>query len=119
MNRRKFLAFLAAGGVVTAAGLWLPGQKLISIPRTPKGVIVEGNDKIMCLSYYDKRLTNAELDVLSGRVTGSGIEDAGNGWYRHWMTFSEHPHINFGDPGLEVWGARIETGPVSSVYVKT
>jgi hypothetical protein len=32
MNRRKFLAFLAAGGVVTATGLWLPGQKLISIP---------------------------------------------------------------------------------------
>ena len=33
MNRRKFLAFLAAGGVVTAAGLWMPGQKLISIPK--------------------------------------------------------------------------------------
>lgn len=38
MNRRKFLAFLAAGGVVTAAGLWMPGQKLISIPR-----IISGN----------------------------------------------------------------------------
>ena len=35
MNRRKFLAFLAAGGVVTATGLWLPGQKLISIPKKP------------------------------------------------------------------------------------
>ena len=33
MNRRKFLAFLAAGGVVTAEGLWMPGQKLISIPK--------------------------------------------------------------------------------------
>ena len=33
MNRRKFLQFLAAGGVVTAAGLWMPGQKLISIPN--------------------------------------------------------------------------------------
>ena len=32
MNRRKFLAFIAAGGVVTATGLWMPGQKLISIP---------------------------------------------------------------------------------------
>ncbi len=35
MNRRKFLSFLAAGGIVTAGGLWLPGQKLISIPSTP------------------------------------------------------------------------------------
>ena len=35
MNRRKFLAFLAAGGVVTATGLWMPGQKLISIPKRP------------------------------------------------------------------------------------
>jgi len=35
VNRRKFLAFLAAGGVVTATGLWLPGQKLISIPKKP------------------------------------------------------------------------------------
>ena len=33
MNRRKFLAMIAAGGVVTAAGIWMPGQKLISIPK--------------------------------------------------------------------------------------
>lgn len=33
MDRRQFLAALAAGGVVTAAGLWMPGQKLISIPK--------------------------------------------------------------------------------------
>lgn len=32
MDRREFLAFLAAGGLVTAEGLWLPG-KLISIPK--------------------------------------------------------------------------------------
>ena len=37
MNRRKFLAFLAAGGVVTATGLWMPGQKLISIPKRAGG----------------------------------------------------------------------------------
>lgn len=32
MNRRQLLKALAAGGVMTAAGLWMPGQKLISIP---------------------------------------------------------------------------------------
>jgi len=32
MNRRELLKALAAGGVMTAAGLWMPGQKLISIP---------------------------------------------------------------------------------------
>jgi hypothetical protein len=34
MNRRELLCALAAGGVMTAAGLWMPGQKLISIPKT-------------------------------------------------------------------------------------
>ncbi len=32
MNRRELLACLVAGGVITAAGLWMPGQRLISIP---------------------------------------------------------------------------------------
>jgi len=34
MNRRGFLiAAAAAGGVMTAEGLWWPGSKLISIPK--------------------------------------------------------------------------------------
>ena len=33
MNRRQLLKALAAGGVLTASGLWMPGQKLISIPK--------------------------------------------------------------------------------------
>ncbi len=32
MNRREFVAMLMAGAVVTAAGIWMPGDKLISIP---------------------------------------------------------------------------------------
>jgi len=32
MNRRDLLKGLMAGGVMTAAGLWIPGQKMISIP---------------------------------------------------------------------------------------
>lgn len=34
-TRREFMVFLMAGGIVTAAGFWLPGQKLISIVRQP------------------------------------------------------------------------------------
>lgn len=37
MNRRQFMAAIAAGAVVTAEGLWMPGQKLISIPRRLPG----------------------------------------------------------------------------------
>jgi hypothetical protein len=33
MNRRELLKAIAAGGVITAAGLWMPGSKLISIPN--------------------------------------------------------------------------------------
>ena len=32
MNRREFVAMLMAGGVITAAGVWMPGEKVISIP---------------------------------------------------------------------------------------
>ena len=35
MTRRQFLAVLMAGGVVTAEEIWLPGRKLISIPKPP------------------------------------------------------------------------------------
>lgn len=33
MHRRHFLAALASGAVMTAEGLWVPGKKLISIPK--------------------------------------------------------------------------------------
>ena len=32
LTRRQFLAAMMAGGVMTAAGLWMPGEKVISIP---------------------------------------------------------------------------------------
>ena len=35
MDRRKFLSMLAAGAVVTAEGLWIPGRKSIFLP--PRG----------------------------------------------------------------------------------
>ncbi len=33
MNRRELLKALSMGAVVTASGLWWPGEKLISIPK--------------------------------------------------------------------------------------
>ena len=43
MNRREFIAAMAAGMIVTDAGLWMPGQTLISIPSKrffiPKGTL--------------------------------------------------------------------------------
>jgi hypothetical protein len=33
-SRREFMAMMAAGAVMTAEGLWMPGQKLISIPHS-------------------------------------------------------------------------------------
>ena len=38
MNRRELLKAPSMGAVVTASGLWFPGEKLISIPK-----IVTGN----------------------------------------------------------------------------
>ena len=33
MNRRDLLKGLAAGGIIVAGELWIPGQRLISIPK--------------------------------------------------------------------------------------
>ena len=32
MNRRELLACLAVGGIITATGLWMPGEKKIFLP---------------------------------------------------------------------------------------
>lgn len=40
MNRRELLKAIAAGGVMTATGLWMPGEKVISIPS---GASFKGN----------------------------------------------------------------------------
>ena len=44
MNRRNLLKALAAGGVLTASGLWMPGQKVISIPS---GKVFRGGNRIL------------------------------------------------------------------------
>lgn len=42
LSRRQFFAALAAGGTVVAGELWVPGRKLISIPKVHRigGMIV-------------------------------------------------------------------------------
>jgi hypothetical protein len=52
MNRRNFLKGILAGGAVVAGELWIPGQKLISIPSGKRfgGVVFQtlgGEDKIV------------------------------------------------------------------------
>jgi hypothetical protein len=59
MDRRAFLAAMAAGAIVTAEGLWIPGKKLISIPnpldRIFKFRIKYGDDVVDELSQSLKR----------------------------------------------------------------
>jgi hypothetical protein len=68
MNRRKFLTAMAAGAIITAEGLWIPGQKLISIPS---GRVF--SDKVLFIESWTalpdgrwlKRLTNEERVILA------------------------------------------------------
>lgn len=59
MNRREFMKRIAAGGVVTAAGIWMPGEKLISIPSGK----IFGNEYSID-SYF--RLMNNRTVVYTG-----------------------------------------------------
>jgi hypothetical protein len=79
LSRRQFMAGLAAGMVVTAEGLWMPGEKLISIPSkkffVPDGRIAwiedgvtmmyaggRGGGKTMIPSYFDVNVLGAQLE---------------------------------------------------------
>jgi hypothetical protein len=64
MNRRELLCALAAGGVMTAAGLWMPGQKLISIPS---GKISEPFGKIRVFGANGNTVTFFERFPAGGR----------------------------------------------------
>jgi len=51
MNRREFMAAIGAGGVVTASGLWMPGEKLISIPS---GEVYTGGNRLLTPEMFVK-----------------------------------------------------------------
>ncbi len=65
-NRREFMAVLMAGGVVTVAGLWLPGEKLISIPShryfVPAGQLawMEGEQTV----FYGGALRSGKSELI-------------------------------------------------------
>ncbi len=52
MDRRKFLAAMAAGAVITAEGLWMPGSKLISIPEKTSRIFEIVGPKIIITGNY-------------------------------------------------------------------
>jgi len=58
LSRRQFFAVLAAGGVVTASGLWMPGEKLISIFD-----VVSGN-RLLTID----QITREALRILQAKV---------------------------------------------------
>ncbi len=54
LNRRELLFMMAAGVVMTAEGVWMPGRKLISIP---KGHLIGlHNDYISLVDDYSARV---------------------------------------------------------------
>lgn len=75
LSRREFLAAIAAGAIVTAEGLWVPGQKLISIPSRkiflPAGnlAFIEGgvtkvlrSGRVLTIpDYFDVHVRGAEI----------------------------------------------------------
>jgi hypothetical protein len=74
MDRRKFLAAMAAGAIVTAEGLWMPGQKLISIPKkfgTPLNVwLTQGDvDVKWAVIYADKLESDGSLRYVADDLT--------------------------------------------------
>lgn len=74
-SRREFLAVLAAGGMVVAGELWIPGQKLISIPSRkifiPEGRLAWIEDGVVKMyggrgvisipRYFDTPVVGAEI----------------------------------------------------------
>ncbi len=78
-SRREFLAAMGAGGMVIAGELWIPGQKLISIPSRkifiPEGRLAwiedgvtylyggaRGGGKTEIPTYFDIEVSGAQIN---------------------------------------------------------
>lgn len=68
VSRRQFLAAVAAGMVMTAEGLWMPGQKLISIPSRkiflPAGKLAWMEDGVMYMYSGGRRGGRTEPTLI-------------------------------------------------------
>ena len=65
MNRRDLLKGLAAGGIIVAGELWIPGKKLISIPKPKVYIFGPGH-------YH--RLFNTLQEALRHATPGDLLE---------------------------------------------
>lgn len=72
MTRRQFLATLLAGGAVIAGELWVPGQKLISIPSKKvfvPPVEIDTLETIMATYSHGAAIFKLKLrDVLANQI---------------------------------------------------
>lgn len=76
LSRREFIAALMAGVVVTAEGLWMPGEKLISIPSRkffiPEGTLAWLEDGVPMVRLSGKYLHM--LDSADDVITTMAID---------------------------------------------
>ncbi len=63
MNRRELLRGLALGGAVIAGELWIPGKRLISIPKAARLDGHSFEEQILWL-IYDSKTYGGELTYL-------------------------------------------------------
>lgn len=68
LSRRQFFAMLAAGWVVTAEGLWMPGTKLISIPKPSSLAAMRASPLLFAEAFYDDyRRRSLFQDIINQR----------------------------------------------------
>ncbi len=81
MNRRELLLGLAAGGAVVAGELWIPGQRLISIPAKKVWTHVEYVHNIIVKPELMAKEATRILLQLMEKSRRQQLADLRNGLY--------------------------------------
>jgi hypothetical protein len=110
MTRRELLAGMLAGGVMTAAGLWVPGTKLISIPTgkvfgNEYGInstfmllddltvkYVGAEDKVVSIKEFIQWMQKNAAHMMKNRADSSDLIVSMRGGYR----MNNPEHLNMG-----------------------